>query len=298
MEKDYTSNLFCFVYMTLHSGSSSSSSYYTNGNDDKAVLTESNYNDNSQVNNSSKDNSKNSYSNSEKAYLSLSMSKKIDNNMIISNNINYDNEKRILSLSLNHNGNNYNSNSNNEKFILVISPPMNKSFARRLNKLHFDSVDIQYKLACLSTLGGAYHLCNHPDTALLIAIKQEIIAKKLGSTSAIVRSKVFQAVNLGLLGKIKESAVMFQYCFDLCNMEQWTEMRGFVEASRKWLEIELAQQNIRKKCITNGSNSSSNGSSNGSNNYNSSNSNNYDNSSYINNSNIIFPTNKAVEELQ
>jgi hypothetical protein len=58
-------------------------------------------------------------------------------------------------------------------------------------------VDIQYNLACLSTLGGAYHLCNHPETALVIAIRQEMYAKKLGSTSVALRAKVFQAVNLG-----------------------------------------------------------------------------------------------------
>lgn len=129
--------------------------------------------------------------------------------------------------------------------------PMNKSYARRLNRLVWEAIEIQYHLACLSTLGGAYHLCNHPETALIIAIRQEMIAKKLGSTSVMLRSKVFQAVNLGLLGKRKESSAMFRYCISEAMKEGWTEMSGFVEASRKWLEVELGQQKLRK--IRNGS---------------------------------------------
>lgn len=142
-----------------------------------------------------------------------------------------------------------------EKRQVVIYHPMNKSYARRLNKLVWLAVEFQYHLACLSTLGGAYHLCNHPETALVIAIRQEMIAKKLGSTSVMLRAKVFQAVNLGLLGKMKESSAMFRYCIDQASKEGWTEMSGFVEASRKWLEVELGQQLLRR--IQNGSDNNS-----------------------------------------
>ena len=125
--------------------------------------------------------------------------------------------------------------------------PMNKSFGRRLNRLIWDAIDIQYNLACLSTLGGAYHLCNHPETALIIALRQEKFAIKLGSTTVMLRSKVFQAVNLGLIGRKKECAAMFRYCKNEASKEGWTEMSGFVEASRKWLEIELGQRLLRQK---------------------------------------------------
>ena len=128
-----------------------------------------------------------------------------------------------------------------------IAIPMNKSFGRRLNRLCWEAGQIQYNLACLSTLGGAYHLCNHPETALVIAIRQEMFARKLGSTSVVLRSKVFQAVNLGLLGRGKECIAMFQHCNEEASREGWTEMSGFVEASRKWLEVELGLQNEKKK---------------------------------------------------
>ena len=125
--------------------------------------------------------------------------------------------------------------------------PMNRSFARRLNRLVWEAIEIHYNLACLSTLGGAHHLCNHPEAALVIALRQEMFARRLGSTSVMLRSKVFQAVNLGLLGKVKESASMFRLCKQQALQEGWTEMSGFVEASRRWLEVELSQQVSRKK---------------------------------------------------
>lgn len=128
----------------------------------------------------------------------------------------------------------------------TFSEPINKLFSRRLNRLIWEAIEIQYNLACLSTLGGAYHLCNNPETALIIAIRQEMFARKLGSTSVIIRSQVFQAVNLGLLGKPKECATMFRHCNRQALREGWTEMLGFVDASRKWLEVELSQQLLHK----------------------------------------------------
>ena len=131
----------------------------------------------------------------------------------------------------------------------VVREPMNKSFSRRLNRLIWEAIEIQYNLACLSTLGGAYHLCNNPETALVIAIRQEMFARKLGSTSVIIRSQVFQAVNLGLLGKPKECAAMFRHCSKQALQEGWTEMSRFVEASRKWLEVELDQKLLHKEDV-------------------------------------------------
>jgi hypothetical protein len=135
-------------------------------------------------------------------------------------------------------------NKKTDKEVKLVLSPLNRSFTRRLNSLIFEAMDIQYNLACLSTLGGAYHLCNYPKTALIISIRQEMFAKKLGSTSVMLRSKVFQAVNLGLLGKEKESASMFKYCLEKSKKEGWTDMSSFVEASRSWLDIE---QSLKKK---------------------------------------------------
>lgn len=113
----------------------------------------------------------------------------------------------------------------------------NFRFGSYLRKLEKEAIIIQYQLACLSTLGGAYHLCNKPRVALAISIRQEMIGRRLGSTLLIIRAKVFQAVNLWLLGHSHESNKAFSYCYYLLDLNPWLEdSRNFVEASKLWLE--------------------------------------------------------------
>lgn len=57
---------------------------------------------------------------------------------------------------------------------------MNKSFAYRLANLRRQGAALQYELAVLTTLGGAYHLCNHPREALMLSHRLEILGNKLG----------------------------------------------------------------------------------------------------------------------
>ena len=52
----------------------------------------------------------------------------------------------------------------------------NFAFSRRLNFLQYCAVETQYQLAYLSTMGGACHLTNNIDRALVIAKQQESIA--------------------------------------------------------------------------------------------------------------------------
>jgi hypothetical protein len=125
-------------------------------------------------------------------------------------------------------------------FLFVIS--MDKSFARRLIRLQREAMFIQYNIAVLSTLGGAHHLCNKPESALVLACQQEMVARRLGSSSLIVRSKVFQAVNLGLLKRKRQANAMFQHCEELAQHEEWTGMSSFVAASKNWLKMELKLQ--------------------------------------------------------
>ncbi len=108
-------------------------------------------------------------------------------------------------------------------------------FASYLRKLQNEAHIIQYQLACLSTLGGAYHLCNKPMVALAISIRQEAIGRKLGSTMLIVRAKVFQAVNLKILGRDKESNAVFEVCYSILENNPWLQELSFVDASKLWL---------------------------------------------------------------
>jgi hypothetical protein len=106
---------------------------------------------------------------------------------------------------------------------------------------------IQYQLACLSTLGGAYHLCNHPKTALKLAMQQEFVGRTLGSSSVVIRSQVFQAVNWTLLGKPKIGKRMFAQCRRASCEDSWTGMLSFVEASELWLAGHMAEQEQQRK---------------------------------------------------
>jgi Domain of unknown function (DUF4807) len=118
--------------------------------------------------------------------------------------------------------------------------PLGRSFTRRLNRLQWEATHIQYSIACLSTLGGAYHLCNRPKVALALAKSQERVAVMLGSTSLLLRAMVHQAVNLALLGKYKKAEKMFADCSNMARAEGWTNMLSFVSASKKWVDTELS----------------------------------------------------------
>ena len=130
---------------------------------------------------------------------------------------------------------------------LCVPATMNKGLGRRLARLQRDAMIMQYHIAVLSTLGGAHHLCNKPETALVLACQQEAVARRLGSSSLLVRSKVFQAVNLGLLGQKKQSRALFRNCDDLSRAAGWTDMASFVDASRHWLVVELRLTKEQRK---------------------------------------------------
>ena len=117
--------------------------------------------------------------------------------------------------------------------------PLETSFGRKLMRLQRDAMILQYNIAVLSTLGGAHHLCNKPEGALVLACQQEMVAKQLGSATLLIRSKVFQAVNLGLLEKKRQANSMFRHCEMLVQKEGWTNMSNFVDASKNWLKVEL-----------------------------------------------------------
>jgi hypothetical protein len=119
---------------------------------------------------------------------------------------------------------------------------IDRSFCGRILRLRREAMEMQYQLACLSTLGGAYHLCNKPETALALAIRQETLGRRLGSSSIVLRSKVFQAVNLSLLGHSKESRLLFKKCHSVVKREGWADLERFVLASKHWLKMELARR--------------------------------------------------------
>ena len=111
--------------------------------------------------------------------------------------------------------------------------------SRNLRMIERKAGHIQYLLACLSTLGGAHHLCNKPLEALQLALQQESVGRRLGSTQVVLRAQVFQAVNLCLLGKAEQGLFMFKCLENRAKKESWSNMLGFVRASKKWVKYEM-----------------------------------------------------------
>jgi len=118
-------------------------------------------------------------------------------------------------------------------------------YARRLNSVIRIARYISYQLACLSTLGGANHLCDKPKTALKIAMRQEFIGLAIGSTSIVIRSKVYQAVNYGLMKKANKSKKIFTECEEDALLQGWSSLIDFVKASKIWLQNELEYKKLK-----------------------------------------------------
>jgi hypothetical protein len=115
---------------------------------------------------------------------------------------------------------------------------INMSWNGKMIRVQHEALYIQYLMACLSTLGGAYHLCNRPFVAFQIACKQERIARYLGSSSQLIRARTYQAVNLALLGKQKLSRISFAECKSYARIVGNEDMYNFVIASELWLANE------------------------------------------------------------
>ena len=141
--------------------------------------------------------------------------------------------------SKNKNGSSTSSKEIKDTTTLATFFPLETSFGRKLMRLQRDAMILQYNIAVLSTLGGAHHLCNKPEGALVLACQQELVARQLGSSTLLLRSKVFQAVNLGLLEKKRQANLMFRHCEMMVQKEGWTNMSNFVDASKNWLKVEL-----------------------------------------------------------
>jgi hypothetical protein len=126
----------------------------------------------------------------------------------------------------------------NKRAAILTFHSVNMTFAGRLYRLQLEAIKNQYLFACFSTLGGAYHLCNHPKQALILAKKQETIGHRMGSTSLVIKSKVHQAVNFGLMGNDKKANRMFQHCKHLASSSGFDELMSFILASELWLRNE------------------------------------------------------------
>jgi hypothetical protein len=93
----------------------------------------------------------------------------------------------------------------------------------------------QHQLAYLSTMGGAYHVCQNPDVALRLALRTEAIGRYLGANSVIVRARVHQAFNLAALGKTLMALRHLSLTKDFAATSEDASLMTIVEIGVDWL---------------------------------------------------------------
>jgi hypothetical protein len=79
-----------------------------------------------------------------------------------------------------------------EKHVITVD----RRWSGRLWALQRRAIYCQHQLAYLSTLGGAHHVCKHPDIALKLALRTEAIGRYLGAPDVIVRARVHQVFQI------------------------------------------------------------------------------------------------------
>lgn len=111
-----------------------------------------------------------------------------------------------------------------------------------LLKVHMQADCVHYLNACLSTLGGAYHLCHHPKQALAIADRTLAIGRLIGSTRTVIRALAYKAVNFAMMGRHKAALEGIDGVVALAQQQRWADMGGFAEASRDWIRLRIAER--------------------------------------------------------
>eukprot|EP01031_Cornospumella_fuschlensis_P034111 gene34111-41285_t len=143
-----------------------------------------------------------------------------------------DNDAPTLAVTVNEKGN---EEEMDNKFMIDMA------FGRRIKHLENMARYYQYQLAYISTLGGAYHLCNKPRVALQIAKRQEVVGRSIGSSAVVIRAMLFQAVNLRMLEKCRKSEKLMKQCKQMVNdvmsrnPDLGNEMLLFVQSNEEWL---------------------------------------------------------------
>ena len=117
------------------------------------------------------------------------------------------------------------------KYNMIMSPDM--AWIGRLITIQKDALNKQYQLACLSTMGGAYHICNYPKEALVLAVQQENIGRRIGAVNIIVRAKTYQCLNLALLGQNKRAKRTLRAAKDIAQGNK--TLLSYCDTIEKWM---------------------------------------------------------------
>ena len=116
---------------------------------------------------------------------------------------------------------------------------VNKSWYNRLLYVQLKAIQMQYYLACYNTMGGAYHLCEQPKSALIISKKQEILARQIGSLPLLFRALGYQYTNIGLMGYPNKATKKLNHLIQVAEREHLVELVHFLQANLAWMQQHL-----------------------------------------------------------
>ena len=89
------------------------------------------------------------------------------------------------------------------------------SWIRRVLDIQRSEASAQYQLACLSTLGGGYFLCNKHEVALQISFGLFQLGRSMNNRAIIVRALIYLAINFKLLGFPNRSRIIFNEAYEM-----------------------------------------------------------------------------------
>lgn len=114
------------------------------------------------------------------------------------------------------------------------------SVAKKLNAFtHVVIILESRQLACLSTMGGAYSICQYPKEALQIAKRQELIGIRMGSKQVQCHAKLYQYINLIFMGRKKAGLRMLKAAKEQAEELESDSVRKHCDVTENWLKNEI-----------------------------------------------------------
>jgi hypothetical protein len=119
----------------------------------------------------------------------------------------------------------------------------NLQWSRMLLHLERSIILRDYQMAVLNTLGGAYAATKRTAGALILSVRKEQVAGAHPTQSAklSIQARIHSAVNIGLLGCVKEARTAIRACIMSARDAHDEELEHHCRTSYKWMCEELTR---------------------------------------------------------
>jgi hypothetical protein len=131
--------------------------------------------------------------------------------------------------------------SNNLGLVCVSFSHIDWAWVRRLGRLRALESVCQYQLACLSTLGGGYFLCNKHEIAFNISRQLYILGEYMNNNSIRVKSLIYLGMNLWMMGGGRRRAARraFRRARGMASASGCAALLQLVEAAELWCDAQM-----------------------------------------------------------